>query len=385
MGLTAAGRLATGLLPGLGISLARSRRALATPHYTLRFGASVMNPEAERHENTGLYEFARLVEQLTEGEIAIQVFDKGGVCAERSCGERVALGVIDIGASSAQNVSAVYPYAIAPDWPFLWQSREAFLNFMFSPESNHLYRDIMRSAYGIEVFCTSCEMRCIYMGLKYALQEDIRTPAQLSGVKIRLTNSEMILACTQSLGMSPIPLAFTELLEGLKSGVVDAAETWPSAMTGFGMSRVTSQDIALDFSPGNSLIFMDSRIFDQLPGRLQDAVREAAWQTMLISYDRISQAQNTIIGNGSTPSPDSVYVQDSIRRVELSPEEKAAFIALSHVEHNPRPYDGVRRKLDTIAGFDVYGAMAEYVAREQSKPGPAGHTPLQPQRWWEAA
>ena len=78
-------------------------------------------------------------------------------------------------------------------------------------------------------------------------------------------------------------------------------------------------------------------------------------------------------------------MRDSIRKVALRSEEKAEFIALGHVGHNPRPYDRVRRKLDAIAGFDVYGAMADYVAQEQSQPGKSGDIPLKPQRWWEAA
>ena len=42
----------------------------------------------------------------------------------------------------------------------------------------------------------------------------------------------MISNFAKSMGMAPIPLAWGELLEGLKSGLVDATETYPERCRG---------------------------------------------------------------------------------------------------------------------------------------------------------
>ena len=42
----------------------------------------------------------------------------------------------------------------------------------------------------------------------------------------------MISNFAKSMGMAPIPLAWGELLEGLKSGLVDATETYPELPRG---------------------------------------------------------------------------------------------------------------------------------------------------------
>src|SRR3546814_626985 len=140
--------------------------------------------------------------------------------------------------------------------------------------------------------------------------------------KIRITNSEMIRDFAAGVGMSPIPLAWTELLEGLKSGVVDAAETWPGAATGFGMHSVLSQDVALEFCPGSFTTFISSRAFEKLPERTQEAFFQASYHAMEAAQKQLDVAQNTTIGNGPQPAPDSAYKTSDIRLIRLSDGER---------------------------------------------------------------
>ena len=55
--------------------------------------------------------------------------------------------------------------------------------------------------------------------------------------------------------MSPVPLAWTETLEGMKSGVVDGMETWGGAAAGFRMTKVTAQALE-PTSAGDASVFM---------------------------------------------------------------------------------------------------------------------------------
>lgn len=376
MGVGAAATAVTwsGLLPGTSGWLLRQAKA-GPAKYKLRMGASVVSRTNERHLATGIYRFVELVEQLTDGEVRIQVVDSGQGCAEPSCGDRVANGIFDIGSSSPQNLGSVFPYAIALDWPMLWTQREEYLNLLFSPASNALYRDVMVKRYGILPLYGSGEMRSIMMGKKYEGSSLIRTPEQLQGAKIRITNSEMIAAFAQSLNMNPIPLAWTELLEGLRTGVVDATETWPGAATGFGMHTVLSQDIAVDFCPGFELVFISARVYDKLPDRIKESILEAAYQTMIFGYDAVAHAQNAIVGNGPVPHDSSAYVESGLRRVRLTAEEMAMFREAAGIAHNEDAYKPVRQKLAAIATKDVLDPLQEFQSTVAGQP-------LNPQRWW---
>ena len=361
----------------IGALAGKQAHAAAKAKYNLRFGASVINPKNDEFLQYRVYDFVKWIEELSDGEIAIQLIDKGQACAENQCVERVGAGVLDIGTSSAQNAAAVIFYAQGLDWPFLWHDRSTLLNLLHDPKMNPVYRDVWQSQYGVEFLYCMNDPRDIFMGLKYSDLPEVRHPDQLKGRKLRITNSTMIQNFAASLDMSPVPLAWTETLEGMKSGVVDGMETWGGAAAGFGMTKVTSQALELDFCPGTGSIFINSRSMERMPSRLQDVVREAARMASELSYEKLGVAMNEVTGNGLEPSADSNYIQlkDTMRHVRMTESELDAFRERGAVERNGAIYSDIRQKLDKLAGLDVYGAVAEYEKKMRGQP-------LNAQKWW---
>lgn len=366
---------ALGFVPSLSKFVMNDARAATKAKYNLRYGATVISRANEPRFQTKAYRFVELVEQLSEGEVAIQVIDARGACAEADCGTRVANGVLDMGNSSAQNLAAVLPYAIALDFTYLWKDRTGFYNLLFSKASERLYRGVFRSRYGIEPLFANGDMRGLFMGLKYQDQPPIRSPEQLQGAKLRITNSEPIRAFGQGIGMNPIPLAFVETLEGLKSGIVDAAEIYAGPATMAGMHKVCSQWLALDFGPGFELCFIASKVFDKFPDRIKEIFYQAAWQAMKEGYTGVIEANNKLVGVGPDPAPDSDFVTAGIKNVRFTQEELEPFKALSAANRRPELYADIRKKLDRLAGLDIYGALQEFEAGISGKP-------LNPEKWW---
>lgn len=356
---------------------ARDAQAAKKAKYTIRHGVSVVNPKNEEFLQTRAYDLAKWIEEGSDGEIAVQILDSGQACAENQCVERVGAGVLDMGNSSAQNAAAVIYHAQALDWPFLWRDPQSLLNLLHDPAMNPVYRDVWREKYGVEfLYCTN-ELRDIFMGLKYSDLPEVRHPDGLKGRKLRITNSTMIQNFAESLGMSPVPLAWTETLEGMKSGVVDGMETWGGAAASFGMTKVTAQVLELDFCPGTGSCFMNLRAMERMPERLQDVVRESSRRASEESYHNLLVALNTVTGAGPNPTPESNYVQlkDTMRHVRLTEDEMDAFRERGSVERNGEIYSGIRKELDSLAGLDVFGAIAEFEEKVRGKP-------LNPQKWW---
>ncbi|MCV0370196.1 TRAP transporter substrate-binding protein [Filomicrobium sp.] len=364
---------ATGVLPVTSLlsSVARAQ----SPKYKIRFGAGIMSRLNEPHFATGLYKFVSLAEEMTDGSVRFEVVDSSQSCSEATCGERVLSGVIDIGSSSPQNLGTVMPYSIAMDFPFLWQGREGYINFFYSKDSNRLYRDVMRRRYDIEPLWVSGEMRNILLGLKFKNKSAITEPADFKQAKIRITNSVMIANFIRSIGSNPIPLAWTETLEGLKSGVVDGAETWPGAATGFGMHNVVSHDVPLEFCVGCEMIFMSRKALMKLPTDIQEKILEAAYQAMQHGYEAVGVAKNKHIGNGPNPEPTSAYMEAGIKLAPLSETVLAQYKELANVEKNSVIWSSARSGLDRDSGFDTFAAMTEVAAKYNGKQ----HSP---QRWW---
>ena len=52
-----------------------------------------------------------------------------------------------------------------------------------------------------------------------------------------------------------------------------------------------------------------------------------------------------------------------------------AFRERGSVERNGQIYSGIRKELDSLAGLDVFGAIAEFEKKVRGKP-------LNAQKWW---
>lgn len=363
----------TGMLPGTEFLASQARASEGK--YKIRFGAGIISKSNEPHFATALYDFVDKAERMSDGALEFQVIDASQSCAEQTCGDRVLSGVIDMGNASPQNLGGVLPYTIAMDFPFLWQGREGYINFLYSKDSNEIYRDVLRNAYGIEPLWVSGEMRNLFLGMRYSGQDAITSPTDFANAKIRITNSVMIANFVKSIGAQPIPLAWTETLEGLKSGVVDGAETWPGAATGFGMHNVLSHDVPLEFCVGCEIFFMSRKTFGNLPTNLQEVILEASYEAMQLGYERVEEAKNKAIGNGATPAADAAYQQAGVKLAQLTEAQLAEYHEVADVEANGEIWSGARQMLDGVSGIDTFGAMKEAAAKHNGKP----HTP---QRWW---
>ena len=374
LGYAAVAVATTGIVPNLNKFVLNEANAASSAKHKLRFG-TIIAPKADRYLASGMYHLASTIQEKSDGEISVQLLDKNQVCAETACAKKVASGVLDIGSASSTNLSLVAAFSNAIDWPMLWAGRDEIFNFLFSPESEKHYRSVMRKAYGMEMLHYYGDMRSIFMGLKYSDKGDIKTPAELKGAKIRISGSEMFQNFTKSLGMNPIPLAWVETLEGMKSGVVDAMETFPSAAAGYGMTKVSAQAIDVNFSPGVCPAFLASKSFDKMPGRLQEVVYESAWEAQKLAYEEGIKANNEIVGSGGSPTADSEYQKVPMRDIRLTDNERSAFADLGGVEKNMNLYSSIRSQLDKIGGYDVYSVMKEQADSLKGKP-------INMKKWW---
>ena len=123
--------------------------------------------------------------------------------------------------------------------------------------------------------------------------------------------------------------------------------------------------------------FINSRSMERMPARLQDVVREAMRKGSAQSSEKLGVAMNEVTGDGPNPTETSDYVKrkDTMRHIVLSDAEMETFREKGAVEQNAEIYSDIRKKLDKIAGLDVFGAVAEYEKTVRGKP-------LNPQAWW---
>ena len=113
--------------------------------------------------------------------------------------------------------------------------------------------------------------RSFYNGTK-----PINTPSDVEGMKVRVMNNDLYSGMISELGGNPSPMAFAEVYQSLKTGVVDGAENnWPS------YESTGHFEVAGYYSLSQHLIIpecvcVNADTFNALSDDLKAAVKEAA-------------------------------------------------------------------------------------------------------------
>lgn len=156
--------------------------------------------------------------QKSGGQLQIKIFPDGQLGTEREV-----LELLQIGSISMTKVSAASLSNFAPDYqvtsiPYLFRDRE------------HLFA-ILEGSIGKELLLSSSEFLlrglCFYdAGARsfYTKNNQIKSPADLKGMKIRTMNDQMSVDMVNTLGGSATPMAYGELYTALQQNVVDGAE-----------------------------------------------------------------------------------------------------------------------------------------------------------------
>jgi TRAP-type C4-dicarboxylate transport system substrate-binding protein len=366
-------------------SLARAAEMTSAKRYAkpakfnLKLG-TIFNKTEIEIQRAGVFHFAADLEDRTDGEIRVDILGGGAVCAEPTCIQQTMQGVLDMGNASTQNASGVAPWLNALDWPYMFQSNGQIYNFFFDPRSERLFRAPYRKHHKLEFLFTLAEMRQIFMGLKWKDKAKVTSVTQLAGTKNRVTNTQLGRIAMQLMKLNPVPVAWVETLDAMRSGLIDGMETWASAATAFNMTPVISKYVGLNFVPGTEHLAMRTEVFDKLGSRLQESVLEASYMAQQCVMYNNEAGLYAISGEVPNPPPSTLLGKYHVEMDFLSKE------ALAEAEAMCAPtkpeYASWHKRLNDMAGFEVYESMKP-VAREY--PAEALAIDVAPRRWWKSA
>lgn len=384
--LIAAGGLGGAMSVGSLAKAAEStytKRFSKEPKHTLKFGASGFNARNLLIERMGALDFARDLEERTDGEIRIEFIGDNQICGQLSCAEKTQLGIVDIYAASTQNSAGAAPYLNVLDYAYMFPGRASQYHFLYSPESQKILRDPLEKRHGLKFLFSHCELRGIQLGLKYKDAPTVTKLEELFGTKNRVTGTQLGRIAMELLNLNPVPVAWEETLDGLKQGLIDGAETWASAVAYANMSPVVSQSVDLKFFCGTEHTSMSSKVFDSLDGHLQDAVMESAYLAQVHTQAANEAALVKTVGFSDPQLPGTLFDEFGVRPAFLADDQIKMAEEMCSPEFNPKPWEQWRDRLNKWAGgIDTYTEIAR-VAREVPKDMLPEN--VEPRRWWRSA
>ena len=349
--------------------------------HTLKFGAAGFNQQNLLIERAGCLEFARDLESRSDGEIRIEFIGDNQICGQLSCVKKAQEGIIDLYAASTQNSAGGAPYLNVLDYAYVFPSRAAQYHFFYSPESNKILREPMEKMHGIKFLFTHAELRGIQMGSSFA-DKEVNGIEDLFGTKNRVTGTQLGRIAMNLLNLNPTPVAWEETLDALKTGLIDGAETWASAVAYANMSPAVTKSVDLRFFCGTEHTAMTTAAFDKLDENLQDAVMESSYLAQVHVQAANEAALVNTVGYSDPVLPNTIFAKNDVTPVFLPDAEIKKAEEMCSPEFQPAAWEQWRERINGWAGgVDTYKELYD-VARQI--PADTLAENVEPRRWWKA-
>ncbi len=182
------------------------------------------NIHIEGYPNTvAMDKFAELIEQKTGGNITLKMFHSGVLGNQPDAIEQVRIGGLEIGNFNLGPIGPIAPEANVVSLPFVFKDMEHMHRAMDGDAGKQISEGMAKQGL-VALAWYDSGARSFYNS-----QKPINTPADVAGLKVRVMNNDLYSGMIAALGGNPSPMAFSEVYQALKTGVVDGAENnWPS-------------------------------------------------------------------------------------------------------------------------------------------------------------
>lgn len=234
---------------------------------TIRVG-HVLAPDHPYTE--GLNEFARLMDEKTDGKVKVEVFHSSQLGDERDMIEGLQLGTLEMALVSTAPLSSFTKDFLVFDLPFIFEDTENARKVVDSEIGQDLFdqlesQEVLGLAYWENGFRSVTNSK-----------QPIETPDDLKGLKIRTMENPVHMESFNVMGASATPMAFGELFTALQQNTIGGQEN-PLPIIETSKFYEVQQYLSLTehfYAPAPLLI--SKEYFEGLSDDIKTAIKEAA-------------------------------------------------------------------------------------------------------------
>ena len=230
--------------------------------------------------------FKANVEKRSNGEIEVQPYHARKLGDEREMMEGVRMGTIEMIFVSSGPIPGFFPPVMVFDVPFMFSSAPAAWEF-FDSDFGKEFKDAFEKKTGVKI------MSITENGYRHFTNKkvEIKSPADMKGLKIRTMQNPAHMAMVKALGADPTPIPFGELYMALQQGVVDGMEC-PSVLIHDMKFYEVQNQMVLDGHLYNPLFTMaNGKWFAKLSPEHQKIIAEES-ALLAKTHDGFSQQAN---------------------------------------------------------------------------------------------
>ena len=216
--------------------------------------------------------FKESLDKSAPGEFDVQINLSGSLFKQGTEPAAMARGNLELAAISAQDIAKILPeYSI-------------FTAGYLIRDPDHQQK-VFNGPIGAEMYkAVSEKMDVTILGIGYLgsrqinLREarNVRTPADLKGVKLRMPGSKEWLFLGEALGATPTPLAFGEVYLGLKTGTIDGQDNPLPTVRAAKFFEVTKQLVMTSHLNDGIFIALSNKSYNAMNFAQKRKVADAA-------------------------------------------------------------------------------------------------------------
>nr|WP_295469380.1 sialic acid TRAP transporter substrate-binding protein SiaP [Mesorhizobium sp.] len=186
--------------------------------------------------------------------------------------EAIARGNLEMSIASAQELATIYPEFSIFTAGYLHRDAE-HQKKVFAADFMDPMKKKVEDELGVKLLAV------MYLGrrqLNLRTDKEIKTPADLAGVKLRMPGSDAWQFLGKALGASPVPVAFTEIYTALQTGAIDGQDNPLPTNRDSKFYEVTKQIVLTSHLVDLNYIAFSKKVWDGLTPEQQATVQKAA-------------------------------------------------------------------------------------------------------------
>jgi tripartite ATP-independent transporter DctP family solute receptor len=255
--------------------------------------------------------FAKYVEEKTNGAIKIEVYHSGTLGDEKETIEMTQTGAIAFVRVGTNPLTSINPLMAALSMPYLYRDREHMFRVLDGPIGEEMLESLrQQNLLGLNWF--DAGFRNFYNS-----KREVRSPADMAGLRIRVQETPLLMDMVRLLGASPTPMSYSEVYTSIQNGVVDGAENnWPSYISA-SHYEVAPYFTVNEHMAAPEMILVNTRVWDGFSDEEKRIVKEGALEAAKLQRAEWLKAEKEY--EAQARSSGSVIT-------ELTPEERQVFV-----------------------------------------------------------
>jgi C4-dicarboxylate-binding protein DctP len=269
----------------------------------------VVAPETPKGK--GAAKFKDLAERYTSGRVKVEVYPNSQLYKDKEEVDALQLGAVQMLAPSLAKFGPLGAKEFEVfDLPFILPNKAALRRVTEGDLGKRLFKKLeTKGITGLAYWDNGFKIM--------SANKPLRMPEDFRGLKMRIQSSKVLEAQMRALGAIPQVMAFSEVYQGMQTGVVDGSENTPSNIYTQKHHEVQKFATLSDHGYIGYAVITNKKFWDGLPADVRGQLEKAMAEATAYAND-IAQAEND-------EAMAEMRKSGRITFIELTPEQKAAW------------------------------------------------------------